>query len=154
MTINFHQLVLLALLGTAIHWIVARSTIMKWFWDLRWWPSKRCPECNNRYVKVESSIIPGRRILQHTCTRNAQYPQPPIGIPLIRDQLQDLFAGLLACAACSGWWLCLFLGSIGLRPLDIGPWWLDMFGSGLAGTVTVPILEGVLLWGLERTHID
>lgn len=119
MTINFHELALLALLGTAIHWIVARSMIMKWFWDLRWWPLA----CNS------------------------------YGEPLPPSAIRELFSNLLACAACSGFWLGLVFG-IRIRPLHLGPWWLDWLGAGLAGVVVVPILEGVLIWGLRTTHIN
>jgi hypothetical protein len=119
-TLNFHQLALLALLGTAIHWIVARSSIMKWFWDLRWWSSN----CNEYGERLPSGL------------------------------LRQTFSDLLACTACLGWWLGLGLGVVGLRPLHLGPWWLDILGSGLAATVTVPILEGALLWGLQATRID
>jgi len=130
MTINFHQLALLALLGTAIHWLVARSQIMKWFWDLRWWPVKG----TKRWPPLTSEPI-----FETT--------------PCIRNTLRELFSDLLACAACAGFWLGLVLG-IRIHPLHLGPWWLDWLGAGLAGVVTVPILEGVLLWGLKASHID
>jgi hypothetical protein len=125
MTIDFHQLVLLALLGTAIHWIVARSQIMKWFWDLRWWPRVR--------------------IVQNKVT---------VDEGLLATPLYNFTAGLLACTACAGWWLGLSAGLLRIRPLELGSAWLDILGSGLAGVVVVPILEGVLIWGLEASHID
>lgn len=119
MTIDFHQLALLALLATALHWLVARSQIMRWFWNLRWWPVAR-----NDYGEA----------------------LPP-------SALRELFSDLLACAACSGFWLGLVIG-LRVHPLHLGPWWLDWFGAGLAGVVTVPILEGALIWSLRTTHID
>jgi hypothetical protein len=127
MTIDLHQLALLALLGTAIHWLVARSQIMKWFWDLRWWP-----------VKGVQYWQPEPRFEWDHCTTNT---------------LRILFSDLLACAACSGWWFGLILG-IRIHPLHLGPWWLDWLGAGLAGVMVVPILEGVLIWGLETSHIN
>ena len=119
MTIDLHQLALLALLGTAMHWLVARSQIMKWFWELRWWP---------------------KRVDQRTGLESS-------------NTLRELFADLLACAACSGWWLGLVLGTH-VHPLHLGPWWLDWLGAGLAGVMVVPILEGALIWGLKTSHID
>jgi hypothetical protein len=63
-----------------------------------------------------------------------------------------LVSALLACAACSGFWIGLGLGFAGVRPIGAG--WLAVVASGLAGVLLTPVFEGALLWGLERTHID
>lgn len=60
---------------------------------------------------------------------------------------------LLRCPACSGFWIGLALGTAGLRPLVTGHWWLDMPVAALAGAFGTPVLQAVLLWGLERTKI-
>lgn len=148
MTLDFNQLALLVLLTTAIHWLVARAAITKWFWDLRWWPTKRCTKCEGRFFKLRN-----RSGIHHACNGAAYTEIQREGLPLIRDQLSDLLDELLACAACSGFWLGLGLSVVGLRPLELGPSWLDVAGSALAGVVGTPILEGVLLWGLDRTAI-
>jgi len=60
---------------------------------------------------------------------------------------------LLRCPACSGFWLGLGLGIVGVRPLETGHWWLDALAAGLAGMYTTPMFEAVLLWGLDRSKI-
>jgi len=63
------------------------------------------------------------------------------------------FAKLLACPACSGWWIGLGLGIGGVQPVA-GPWWpLAAIFSGLLAIVLTPVLEAVMLWGLERSAI-
>jgi hypothetical protein len=59
---------------------------------------------------------------------------------------------LLACAACSGFWIGLGLGLAGVRPLGYGL--IGVICSGLLGVVSTPVVEGVLLWGLRATKID
>ena len=127
MRLDFNQLALLTLLATAVHYLVARSSIMQWFWDLRWWPIARA-----RYRLPDLS------------------PREPI-----RNQLREAFGNLLACAACSGFWLGLAGGVAGLEPIHYGHGSLInvLAGSTLCGVVLVPILEGVLLWGLTRSRI-
>ena len=119
MSINFHHLVLLAILATSIHWIVARASITRWFWSLDWWP----------------------------CSTDAQKLPWHISV-------RDLLNGLLTCAACSGWWLGLAGGALGIQPLVLGPVWLNILGAVLTGVIVTPILEGVLLWGLARSRIE
>lgn len=132
MTIDFNQLALLALLGTSIHWLFARSAIMKWFWDLRWWPRAR--------IAHLSEGTPTRVISQDN--------------GLLVPKLANFVYTLLACTACAGFWLGIAGGLIGMRPLELGPGWVNVISSGLAGIVTVPILEGLLVWGLRTTRID
>jgi hypothetical protein len=63
-------------------------------------------------------------------------------------------AALLACPACSGWWLGLGLGTGGVRPV-MGSWRIvEVIASGLLAVVLTPIFEGVMLWGLERSAIE
>jgi hypothetical protein len=65
---------------------------------------------------------------------------------------RDFLARLFACAACSGFWIGLGLGFAGVRP--IGEGWRGIVASGLVGIFVTPVFEGLLLWGLERTHLD
>jgi hypothetical protein len=59
---------------------------------------------------------------------------------------------LLRCAGCSGWWIGLVLWLVHVRPIDGG------FGAhlltGVLGAALTPVVEAVLLWGLEATAID
>jgi hypothetical protein len=135
MTIDLHQLTLLAVLCTAIHWLFARSAIMKWFWDLRWWPKAR----TGFLQRNEGEPLPSRLIFQD---------QGPLALPFY-----ELLSGLLACTACAGWWLGLGAGLLGIWPLRLGPAWINVLGAGLTGVVIVPILEGALIWGLRTTRI-
>ena len=65
--------------------------------------------------------------------------------------LPGFISDLLACAACSGFWIGLGLGLAGIRPLGHGI--LGVLCSGLLGVVATPVVEGVLLWGLSTTKI-
>ena len=60
---------------------------------------------------------------------------------------------LLRCPACSGFWLGLGLGSLGVRPLVTGHAWIDVLAAGTAGLYGTPIAEAVLLWALDRSKI-
>lgn len=65
---------------------------------------------------------------------------------------------LLACPACSGWWLGIGAYFIGLRPLDqlvAWPWApLSVAAAGLLGLFLTPVFEAVLLWGLYASAIS
>jgi hypothetical protein len=61
-------------------------------------------------------------------------------------------ANLLACAGCSGWWLGLGYGVLGLRPVSHG--WRGIVLAGVLGTILTPIFEAILLWGLSETAIS
>jgi hypothetical protein len=65
--------------------------------------------------------------------------------------VKELFAGLLACAACSGFWIGLGLGRVGVQPIGHGV--VGVLCSGLLGVVVTPVVEGVLLWGLSATRL-
>ena len=58
---------------------------------------------------------------------------------------------LLSCAGCSGWWLGLGYGALGLRPVSHG--WRGIVLAGVLGTILTPIFEAILLWGLHETAI-
>lgn len=60
---------------------------------------------------------------------------------------------LLRCAGCSGFWLGLGLGIIGLRPIDSGIVVADVAVTGLLSVFFTPVFEAVLIWGLERSAI-
>lgn len=60
---------------------------------------------------------------------------------------------LLACPACSGFWIGLGLGIAGVRPVPYTAIVPAVVCSGLLGVIAVPVVEGVLLWGLSTTKI-
>lgn len=60
---------------------------------------------------------------------------------------------LLSCPACSGFWIGLGLGVLGVRPLH-GLGLVDILGAGLFGIYLTPIIEGTLLWGLKRSSMQ
>lgn len=66
--------------------------------------------------------------------------------------LPSRLSELLACAACSGFWIGLGLGLAGVRP--VGQGLLGVLCSGLLGVLVTPVFEGVLLWGLKATKLD
>jgi integral membrane sensor domain MASE1 len=70
------------------------------------------------------------------------------------SRTRGVFAALLRCAGCSGWWLGLGAGAAGLRPLDTA-WGViaDTGATGLFAIVLTPVFEAVLLWGLDVTAI-
>lgn len=69
------------------------------------------------------------------------------------SRARGIFADLLACPACSGFWLGTALGVAGMRPLAGPPAWLEILVSGLMGVFMTPICEGIMLWGLKRSAI-
>jgi hypothetical protein len=71
------------------------------------------------------------------------------GESLVRNRA----AGLLACAACSGFWIGLGLGLLGVRPMEASVWFA-VPAAGLMGAGVTPVVEAVLLWGLSSTRID
>lgn len=71
-------------------------------------------------------------------------PHPGIG---------EFFHDLLSCAACSGWWIGLILGAH-VHPIQTGNAFWDWICTGLTGVFVTPVFESVLLWGLDKSHID
>jgi hypothetical protein len=67
--------------------------------------------------------------------------------------LPEFIYDLLSCPACSGFWIGLGLGALGVRPLVTGHLWIDVIVAGIAAMYGVPVAEAVMLWGLERTKI-
>jgi hypothetical protein len=61
---------------------------------------------------------------------------------------------LLACAGCSGFWMGLGLGFLGIRPVLTGAVWLDIPFAGLLALFLTPVFEGALLWGLDASAIQ
>jgi len=59
---------------------------------------------------------------------------------------------LLRCAGCSGWWLALGLWICGVRPIEPGI--RGFLLTGVLGAVLTPIVESVMLWGLERSAVE
>lgn len=104
--LNVQHLLFLGILTTAVHWLIARSSIMSWLWS----------------------------------------------------RARGTAAKLLACPACSGWWLGLGASLLGFNPViwtDTG--WIPALGSflttGLLAMFLTPVFEGLLIWGLETSHI-
>lgn len=60
---------------------------------------------------------------------------------------------LLACPACSGVWLGLFLGLLGARPVVSAVRGFDVGWCSVCGAWLTPVFQAVMLWGLERTKI-
>jgi hypothetical protein len=99
--IQLDMLVVLGILSAALHWFVARSRAMQWFWS----------------------------------------------------RMQGRIGALLACPACSGWWISLGLGLLGVQPV-VAPWvWPSAILAGLLGIVLTPVFEALLLWGLAVSAI-
>ena len=59
---------------------------------------------------------------------------------------------LLRCPSCSGWWLGLGFGAMGLRPVGNG--FFSWFLTGILATILTPIFESILLWGLANSAIE
>ena len=101
MTLDLHQLLLLGLLSTAVHWLVARSKIAEPLWS----------------------------------------------------RAHGWMGSLLRCPACSGWWLGLGLGAAGIRPVS----GVHVVGAvalaGLLSMVVTPIVEAVMVLGLQYSAI-
>ncbi len=101
MTLDLHQLLLLGLLSTSVHWLVARSSIAEPLWSRA------------------------------------------------RGRLGDL----LRCPACSGWWLGLGLGALGITPVASPHRWIAIVAAGLLAVVLTPVVEAGLLFGLQHSAI-
>jgi hypothetical protein len=69
------------------------------------------------------------------------------------SRARGIFAKLLACASCTGFWLGLGLGAAGLRPV-VSSWPIEILGAGLLGVFVTPVFEAVMLWGLAMTAIE
>jgi hypothetical protein len=76
------------------------------------------------------------------------------------SRVNGMLGRLLACPACSGFWLGGFLGGINV----VEPVRVDMISpttdtvmhvvaGAILGVIVTPVFEGLLLWGLERTAI-
>jgi len=105
MTLDVHQLAILGLLSTSIHWIVGRSKIAQPLWS----------------------------------------------------RARGWFGALLACPACSGFWIGLGLGAAGAKPIGglphVGHDAAAILAAGLLAVVLTPVCEAVMLLGLEHSAI-
>lgn len=55
MTFNWSTFVILAILASALHWLIARASITEWFWSARWLPDfaydlLECPACSGFWI--------------------------------------------------------------------------------------------------------
>jgi hypothetical protein len=108
MKLDLQHLLLLGLLSTSAHWIIARSKAMRWFWSrARGWR-----------------------------------------------------AALLACPACSGFWLGVGLSVIGVKavtvacPVPQAVYFAEALASGVLATILTPVFQGVMIWGLSVSAIE
>jgi hypothetical protein len=72
----------------------------------------------------------------------------------IWSRASGFFERLLACSACSGWWIGLALGLLGLRPVVFGWWTVDVIATGILAVWLTPVFQAVVLWGLDRSRIS
>lgn len=61
---------------------------------------------------------------------------------------------LLACPACSGWWLGLGFGVAGIVPLDTPYRALDVLTTGVLAVFATPVAQAALVWALNVTAIN
>ncbi len=65
---------------------------------------------------------------------------------------------LLRCPACSGWWLGLGLGLLGVHPVQqagwVGGWFVEFACPGLLAVWLTPVFEACLLWGLAHSAVQ
>ncbi|HEV3059626.1 MAG TPA: hypothetical protein VGY48_15355 [Vicinamibacterales bacterium] len=76
------------------------------------------------------------------------------------SRVNGMLGKLLACPSCSGFWLGGFLSGIGVvEPvrIDLVTPTADLIThiivGALLGVFVTPVVEGILLWGLERSAI-
>lgn len=65
-------------------------------------------------------------------------------------------AALLACPACSGWWIAIGCYTFGFRPLEGLHWdwtFVHWTCTGLLGVFLTPVFEAALLGSLKITAI-
>ncbi len=61
---------------------------------------------------------------------------------------------LLRCPACSGWWLGVLFGVLGVCPVQIAESRAGEFAcAGLLAIWLTPVFETCLLWGLEHSAV-
>jgi hypothetical protein len=71
------------------------------------------------------------------------------------SRARGVLAELLACPSCSGFWIGLGLAAIGLHVFDESePLGFQIAAGGLLGIALTPVMQAVILWGLERTAIQ
>lgn len=69
-------------------------------------------------------------------------------------RLEGRLEQLIACPACSGFWLGMLYCIAGIRPIQDAPLVLTVLLAGLLAIVTTPVFEAVILWGLARSAIN
>jgi hypothetical protein len=77
------------------------------------------------------------------------------------SRARGVVAKLLACPACSGFWLGGIIAGTGWAvPAGLyddavrDAWSIHAAVGALLGVVVTPVVEGLLMWGLERSAVD
>lgn len=77
------------------------------------------------------------------------------------SRLRGWRADLLACPACSGFWLGLVTASIGLRPVTLAiagaphaARAAEIITAGVLAVFMTPVCQAVMLWGLSMSAIE
>jgi len=98
---TFERLILLGILSSSLHWLIARAGITKFWWS----------------------------------------------------RIKGFGAKLLECPACSGFWIGLGFGMLGIGLPLFERFWLNVLGNGFVCLFLTPVFEGFLLWGLSLSAI-
>lgn len=72
----------------------------------------------------------------------------------IWSRAKGLTNDLLRCPACSGFWLGLGLGAVGIAPMTTGIYPLDVGSAGVLAMFLTPVAEGVMVWGLAMSAVE
>lgn len=61
---------------------------------------------------------------------------------------------LLRCPSCSGFWLGLGFGLLGIDPIVSGLRFVDVYLTGMLAVFLTPVFEAVMLWGLSVSGLE
>lgn len=71
----------------------------------------------------------------------------------IWSRTRGWFASLLACPACSGFWIGCALTATGIKAVVL-PTIASIIANGLLALFLTPIAEAVFMWGLQVSSMD